>query len=174
MILYWVENILTFLTWFIWHKCAFNIRLYIYITCIELYFPFLIWPMWLIWLTHMIILSYLIYHPVCVPVCCMWFYLTRHLFFSRCYFWFLKIKSFFLPFSVFLLRSTRYSFFLLILLFGLRAKSAIYHLESLYITDFHIPMLEHVLYKIYNSVILKHLAHRLVTRQFTNSMDKHT
>ena len=46
------------------------------------------------------------------------------------------------------------------LLFGLRAQSDIYILENFHIMDFRSPMLEYVLYKIYNYVILKRVGRR--------------
>ena len=65
------------------------------------------------------------------------------------------LSYFFLLFSSIQVRGTL--LFFLFLLFGLRGRSDIYHLESFYITAFCIPMLEHVLYKIYNYVFIKHV-----------------
>ena len=55
-------------------------------------------------------------------------------------------------FSSFLLLFLVYEYevlLFLLLLFVLKERSALYHLESFYNTDFHIPILVHVLYKIY-------------------------
>ena len=73
-----------------------------------------------------------------------------------------SLSSFLLLFSSTQVRGTL--IFILLFLFGLRAQSAIYNLESFYITDFRSPMLEHVLYKIYNHVVLKNVAHRYGNR----------
>ena len=83
-----------------------------------------------------------------------------------------SISSFLLLFSIIQVRGT--IIFFLLFLFGLRAWSALYHLESFYITYFCSPVIKHVLYKIYNYVILKHVSHIQVTRYFSNSTHKHT
>ena len=90
------------------------------------------------------------------------------------YFWLWKRKYFLLPFLFLILWVRGALFFYLIFLFGLQAQSAIYHLKSFCITASRSLMLEHVLFKIYNYVILKHIACSSRTRQLSNSTDKHT
>ena len=73
------------------------------------------------------------------------------------YFWFWKIKLFFLPspFSSIWVRDAL-SFFPLSL-YGIKARIDLYHLDSFYIMDFCRPVLEHVLFQ-YIYIILKQVA----------------
>ena len=97
------------------------------------------------------------------------------LFFTLYIFQFCNGKSFFLPSTFFQVYKYKVIFLYFVLfLFGLKAQNALYHLESFYIMAFCSTMLEQVLQKIYNYVIIKHVAHDQETRQLSNSADKHT
>ena len=68
VISFWIPHISPFLVWSIWNKGEFVIRSYMVSTHIHLYLSFLIWRMWHIELTHMVIISVRYSHPACVPV----------------------------------------------------------------------------------------------------------
>ena len=68
----------------------------------------------------------------------------------------LSLSSFILLYLSIRVQGTLILFLLFLL--GLQSRSDIYHLDSFYITDFCRLILEHALYKIYNYVILKHVA----------------
>ena len=99
---------------------------------------------------------------------------TEHLLLSSLLFVVLEKKLFIPYFCFFSLRVWGTLFLFLLFLFGLLARSALYHSWIFYIMAFFSPMLEHVLYKIYDYIILKHVARISGTRRLFNSKDKHT
>ena len=84
-------------------------------------------------------------------------------------------KKVFLPYLSFFSLWVRGTLvFFVLVLFELQAQSAPYHPEIFYNMAFFSPMLEHILYKINNYMILKHVVERYLTRQFNKSTDTHT
>ena len=74
------------------------------------------------------------------------------------YFWFWKRKPLLIPSTFLEYTSTMYYSFLSTLPIWITKTKFSIPLRAFYITDFFCPMLEHVLYKIYNYVVIKHVA----------------
>ena len=85
--------------------------------------------------------------------CRTWLYLAKLLLLIS---FFLENKVFIPSFSFFKFMSTRYYFILSLLLIWITSTKWFIPLRDFYITVFHRSMLEHVLYNIYNYVIINH------------------